>query len=70
MAQRIVTTLVDDIDGTELDLGEGETVLFSIDGWSYEIDLSDENVTELRRSLEPFVSVARKIKPARRRRRR
>jgi hypothetical protein len=70
MAQRIVTTLVDDIDGTELDLGEGETVLFSIDGRSYEIDLSDENVTELRRSLEPFVSVARKIKPARRRRRR
>ncbi|WP_350223915.1 histone-like nucleoid-structuring protein Lsr2 [Plantibacter sp. ME-Dv--P-095] len=40
-----------------------------MDGRSYEIDLSDENVTELRRSLQPFVSVARKITPARRRRR-
>ena len=32
MARRIVHQLVDDLDGTILEVGEGETVLFSLDG--------------------------------------
>ena len=43
MARRIVHQLVDDVDGTVLEVGEGETVLFSLDGVAYEIDVSDEN---------------------------
>lgn len=41
MARRIVHQLVDDLDGTVLAPGEGETVLFLIDGTAYEIDLTD-----------------------------
>lgn len=38
MAQRVITTLVDDIDGTEA----AETISFAVEGKSYEIDLSEK----------------------------
>jgi hypothetical protein len=43
MAQRVITQLVDDIDGKEIAEGAGETVSFALDGVSYEIDLSSKN---------------------------
>jgi len=43
MARRIVHQLVDDIDGSVLEVGEGETVHFSLNGASYEIDLNSEH---------------------------
>lgn len=61
MAQKVEVLLVDDIDGGEAD----ETVSFSLDGTSYEIDLSKKNAAKLRNGLEPFVASARKArKPA------
>ncbi|MFI0481563.1 Lsr2 family protein [Actinomadura sp. 9N215] len=61
MAQKVEVLLVDDIDGGEAD----ETVSFSLDGTSYEIDLSKKNASKLRNGLEPFVAGARKArKPA------
>jgi len=39
MAQRLEVQLTDDIDGTEIRSGKGETVSFGLDGNSYEIDL-------------------------------
>jgi len=60
MARRIVHQLVDDLDGTVLEVGEGETVHFSLNGISYEIDLKDENVEALRAAFEPFISAARR----------
>lgn len=60
MARRIVHQLVDDIDGTVLETGEGETVHFSLNGVSYEIDLKDENAKALRDAFEPYVSAARR----------
>ncbi|WP_018656422.1 histone-like nucleoid-structuring protein Lsr2 [Actinomadura flavalba] len=56
MAQKVEVLLVDDIDGGEAH----ETVTFSLDGVSYEIDLSKDNATQLRTGLEPFVSAARR----------
>ena len=56
MAKKTVTTLVDDIDGGVAT----ETVSFSLDGTSYEIDLSSENASALRAAFEPYSSVARK----------
>ena len=38
MARKIVHQLVDDLDGTVLEVGSGETILFSLDGTAYEID--------------------------------
>ncbi|KZX21728.1 histone-like nucleoid-structuring protein Lsr2 [Rathayibacter tanaceti] len=59
MAQKI--TLVDDIDGTPIDSGDGGTVRFSIEGANYEIDLGADNVAELHSVLEKFVSNGRRV---------
>ena len=61
MARRIVHQLVDDLDGTVLEVGEGETVLFSLDGVAYEIDLSAGNAAALRDALAPFVDAGRSV---------
>lgn len=65
MARRIVHQLIDDLDGTVLEVGDGETVLFSLDGVAYEIDLTDTNATALRDALAPYVSAARTISSGR-----
>ncbi|WP_330289585.1 histone-like nucleoid-structuring protein Lsr2 [Streptomyces sp. NBC_00576] len=56
MAQRVVVTLSDDIDGSEA----AETIAFGLDGKSYEIDLNQTNAKKLRRALEPYVDAGRK----------
>lgn len=61
MARRIVHQLVDDLDGTVLEVGEGETVLFSLDGNAFEIDLSDTNAAALRDALSRYVDAARSV---------
>ena len=65
MARRIVHQLVDDIDGTLLESGEGETVLFSLDGVAYEIDLTDENAAALRGALDRYTTAARTVSSGR-----
>lgn len=64
MARRIVHQLVDDIDGTVLGIGEGETVHFSLNNTAYEIDLTSENADALREALEPYISAARRASSA------
>jgi hypothetical protein len=61
MARKIVHQLIDDLDGTLIEVGEGETVLFSLDGVAYEIDLTDANAAELRAALDRYVSAARSV---------
>ena len=56
MAQKVVVTLFDDIDGSEAT----ETIAFGLDGKSYEIDLSEVNAGELRKALAPYVEAGRK----------
>jgi len=56
MAQKVQVLLVDDLDGGEAD----ETVAFSLDGTSYEIDLSSRNASKFRDSLASYVASARK----------
>ncbi len=57
MAQKVVTILEDDIDGSET----SETLTFGLDGKQYEIDLNDEHAADLREVLAPFISVARPL---------
>ena len=57
MAQKVQVILVDDIDGGSA----VETVGFSIDGASYEIDLSAKNAGKLRDLFAPYVGSARKV---------
>ncbi|WP_431795256.1 histone-like nucleoid-structuring protein Lsr2 [Microbacterium enclense] len=61
MATRHIAQLIDDLDGTVLEEGEGKQVTFSIEGRSYEIDLSDANADKFYSALAPFVDAARSI---------
>ncbi|MGN6599632.1 MAG: histone-like nucleoid-structuring protein Lsr2 [Actinomycetes bacterium] len=57
MAQKVQVVLVDDLDGGEAE----ETVSFSLDGVSYEIDLSADNAQRLRDDFAPYVGSARRV---------
>jgi hypothetical protein len=57
-----MTRLVDDIDGSHA----VTTVSFSLDGDSYEIDLSESHLSALQQALAPFVSAARAVPGERR----
>ncbi|WP_456285967.1 Lsr2 family protein [Microbacterium sp. JZ70] len=61
MARKIIHQLVDDLDDTVLEPGEGETVLFALDGKSYEIDLSADNAAEFRAQFERYISAGRRV---------
>ena len=61
MAQRVVVRLTDDLSGTEISAGKGETVTFGLDGRSYEIDLTAKNAAVLRKALRPYVEAGRPI---------
>jgi general stress protein YciG len=56
MAQETIVRLLDDIDGKPAD----ETVTFSLDGVTYEIDLRTKNADKLRKVFAPYVEKARK----------
>ena len=56
MVQRHIVQLEDDLIGGAAD----ETVSFSLDGTSYEIDLSAKNAAKLRDVLANYVAHARK----------
>jgi hypothetical protein len=62
VAQKVMTTFVDDIDGSQ---AEG-TVRFGLDGTEYEIDLNAKHADELRKSLARYVDAARKSPGSRR----
>ena len=57
VAQNVVTRLTDDLDGHEA----AETVQFSLDGTSYEIDLSEENADSFRDTLAVYIANGRKL---------
>ncbi|MPZ81663.1 MAG: Lsr2 family protein [Actinophytocola sp.] len=59
MAQKVLVQLVDDLDGTSSQ--DVSTVLFGLDGVTYEIDLTDPNAERLRESLAEFVDSARRV---------
>jgi hypothetical protein len=56
MAQKVITELLDDIDGSEAD----ETVEFSYRGYNYQIDLNAKNIGKLDKALTPFIDHARR----------
>jgi hypothetical protein len=56
-----ITQLVDDLDGTVLESGNGTTIRFALEGRQYEIDLSTANAQRLRAALAPFISAGRSI---------
>lgn len=63
MARKVITSYVDDLDGSEAD----GTVTFALDGSSYEVDLSGKNRKALEEALEPYISAGRKVSGSTRR---
>jgi hypothetical protein len=57
MAKTVIVKLTDDFDGGDAD----ETIYFSVDGRSYEIDVNAANAARLRDALKPFIEKGRSV---------
>lgn len=57
MAQKTLVVLEDDIDGGEAEV----TVKFSLEGVSYEIDLSEKNANKMRDDLAKYTGAGRRL---------
>ena len=57
MAKTVIVKLTDDIDGGDAD----ETIHFSLDDRSYEIDVNTANAARLREALQPFIEKGRAV---------
>lgn len=58
MATRVVETVVDDLDGTEVAPALAERVTLMLDGETVELDLSPRNARHLRAILAPHIRAA------------
>jgi len=65
MVQRVEVQLTDDLDGTDIATGKGETLTFALDGYTYEIDLTNKNAGTLRKVLTPYVDAGRRVTTSR-----
>lgn len=54
-----IVTIIDDLDGTTVEEGKGETVKFALDNTSFEIDLGEKNAKDFRKLLAPYVQAGR-----------
>jgi hypothetical protein len=61
MSRRTIVQLEDDLSGGDA----AESVTFSLDGRSFEIDLNEKNATALRESLAPYIAAGRSSRSAR-----
>lgn len=62
MAKRVQVIHTDDLDGSEA----AETIVFSLDGVSYSIDLSTANAEKLRDAFAPYIAAGQRERTARR----
>ena len=60
MATKTIVELLDDTDETETLIADS-TVLFGLDGQSFEIDLADHNARALREALDKYIRKARVV---------
>ena len=60
MAQRVVTMLVSDLSGDEMEAGKGETINFSYRGVDYQIDLTDKEAAGFDKAIAMYTEHAQK----------
>lgn len=70
MAQKVQLLLEDDLTHQEIPEGEGVTRQFSVDGKTYELDLSADSLKTFDEALAPFIEAGRSVSGAARSRRR
>lgn len=61
MVRKMVVELVDDIDGSVIEAGEGEHITFSVNGVDYEIDLETKNAREFLTTVDFYIEHATKV---------
>ncbi|ANS32092.1 lysyl tRNA synthetase-like protein (plasmid) [Rhodococcus opacus] len=61
MARQVVVEHVDDIDGSPIAEGRGETIAFSVNGIDYDIDLSAKNAKEFHKKLDYYIDHAIRV---------
>lgn len=57
MAKTVIVQLIDDLDGSDAE----ETISFSIDGKSYQIDLNSKNATAFRGGFAKYIDKSRSL---------
>lgn len=68
MAKKTIEKFYSDISGEEID-SSTPTVTFGFDGTSYEIDVTEQEKTEIEKTLAPYIRAGRKATGASARRR-
>jgi len=63
MARNIAVVMTDDLDGSPA----AGTVMFGVNGVTYEIDLSEQNRARMERELAPYVAAGRRVSRSQRR---
>lgn len=61
MAKKEIVVRYDDVDGTELGDGEGATFQFTVDGQSYQLDLSEQHHRQFKADIGFWTSRATPI---------
>jgi hypothetical protein len=61
MARQTIELLIDDLDGSRLQEGEGDTVTFAYQGAEYTIDLSQQHVDEFQDAMARYIAAAQKV---------
>jgi Lsr2 len=63
MAKTVAVVMTDDLDGSPA----AGTLMFGIDGVTYEIDLNEKNRARFERELSPYIAAGRRVTRSRRR---
>jgi len=61
MAQRTQIVLIDDLDGTEIKNGDGQSVTFTWSGVDYSIDLRKANADKFEKAIGPYLEKAQRV---------
>ncbi|MDV8056432.1 MULTISPECIES: histone-like nucleoid-structuring protein Lsr2 [unclassified Rhodococcus (in: high G+C Gram-positive bacteria)] len=61
MVRKVSVELFDDIDGSTIESGAGETIDFSVNGIDYVIDLKTMNANDFHRTLDYFIEHATRV---------
>lgn len=61
MAQKVITMLVSDLSGDELEAGQGETIDFSYRGRDYSIDLTEKEAAGFDKAIAMYIEHSTKL---------
>lgn len=63
MAKETITRLIDDLTGKPIEDGSGESITFSVNGKTYEIDLEEKAAAKFHSFLATYVDAGTEVFP-------